>query len=150
MKVSSTMPIDLRPATADDLAFARRLYLDNIREVTERVLAWDEARQTASFDARFEPGEVSVIRLDGEDIGWLQVAELQGELLLKQLFVAPLFQRRGIGTGLLRDLIARAAKAGKRVTLAVVRGNPARSLYERHGFQVTSEDRYKVYMVKEP
>jgi GNAT superfamily N-acetyltransferase len=144
------MQLALRPATAEDLAFARRLYLDNMREATERVLVWDVARQTAGFDARFEPGEVSVIRLDGEDIGWMQVAEPEGEFFPKQFFVAPVFQRRGIGTALLRDLVARAAKAGKGVTLGVVKGNPARSLYERHGFQMASEDRYKLYMAKEP
>jgi hypothetical protein len=51
---------------------------------------------------------------------------------------------------LLRDLIGRAARASKAVTLGVVKGNPTRSLYERHGFQVTSEDRGKVYMAKPP
>ena len=142
------MHITLRPATADDLPFARALYLDNMRAVTERVLVWDEARQTASFDARFVPAEVDIVVLDGEDIGWMQVAENEEALFLKQFFVHPDHQRRGIGTGLLRALIGRAAQAGKAVTLGVVKGNPARSLYERHGFRVTSEDQYKVYMKK--
>jgi len=69
------MNITLRAATSDDLPFARRLYLDNMREVTERVLAWDETRQTASFDAQFVPDEVGIIRLDERDVGWTQVAE---------------------------------------------------------------------------
>jgi ribosomal protein S18 acetylase RimI-like enzyme len=144
------MHITLRPANADDLPFARSLYLDNMRAVTARVVAWDEARQTASFDTRFLPAEVSVVVLDGENIGWMQVAEREDEFFLKQFFIAPRFQRRGIGTKLLQALIERAAQAGKAVTLGVVKGNPARSLYERHGFQVTSEDQSKVYMEKEP
>jgi GNAT superfamily N-acetyltransferase len=144
------MHIALRPATTDDMPFARRLYLDNMRAVTERVLAWDEARQAASFDARFVPHEVSIICLDEQDIGWMQIAESDEEFFLKQFFVHPDHQRRGIGTTLLQDLIVRAARAGKAVTLGVVKGNPARSLYARHGFRVTSEDQYKVYMAKEP
>jgi ribosomal protein S18 acetylase RimI-like enzyme len=144
------MHIILRPATAADLAFARALYLDNMREVTERILAWDEAKQTASFDARFVLDEVSIVRVDEEEIGWMQVAESDGEFFLKQFFIAPRFQRRGIGTRLLQDLIVRAAQTRKAVTLGVVKGNPARSLYERHGFHVTSEDQFKVYMEKEP
>jgi GNAT superfamily N-acetyltransferase len=143
------MPIALRPATIDDLPFARALYLDGMRAVTERVLVWDEAKQAASFDARFVPAEVGIVMQSGREIGWMQVAEEEAALFLKQFFIAPRFQRRGIGTRLLRDLIARAAGTGKAVTLGVVRGNPARSLYERHGFLVTSEDQYKVYMVKE-
>jgi hypothetical protein len=43
--------------------------------VSQRAgLAWDEARQSANFDARFVTGEVSIVRLDGQDIGWMQVA----------------------------------------------------------------------------
>jgi ribosomal protein S18 acetylase RimI-like enzyme len=142
------MAIVLRPATADDLPFARRLYLDNMREVTERVLAWDEAKQTESFDVRFVPAEVGIVVLDETEIGWMQVAESDGEIFLKQFFIDPRFQRRGIGTRLLRDLIERAERAGKAVTLGVVKGNPARSLYERHGFRITGEDLYKVYMAR--
>ncbi len=118
-----------------------------MREVTERVLAWDDARQAANFAARFVPDEVSIVAIDGEDIGWMQVAEREGELFLKQLFVRPDHQRRGVGTKLLLGLIAHA---GKEVALGVVKGNPARSLCERHGFQVASEDQFKVYMVREP
>jgi GNAT superfamily N-acetyltransferase len=145
-----TVHIILRPATAGDLAFARALYLDNMRAVTERVLAWDEAEQAASFAARFVPAEVGIVVLDGEDIGWMQVAESEEAVLLKQFFVHPGHQRRGIGSGLLQAPIRRAAQAGKPVTLGVVKGNPARSLYERNGFRVISEDQYKVYMEKEP
>jgi hypothetical protein len=46
--------------------------------------------------------------------------------------------------------MAHATRAGKAVTLGVVKGNPARSLYERHGFQAAAEDQYKIYMVREP
>jgi ribosomal protein S18 acetylase RimI-like enzyme len=145
------MPVTLRAAMADDLPFARGLYLDNMREVSERAgFAWDEARQATGFDARFVVGEVSVVVRDGEDIGWLQVAERESDLFLKQLFVLPRHRRQGIGTGLLRELIERAQRGRKAVTLGVVKGNPARSLYERHGFHVTGEDAHKVYMALEP
>ena len=107
--------ITLRPATAGDLPFVRSLYLDNMRAVTARVLAWDEARQTASFHTRFLPAEVSVVVLEGRDIGLMQVAEREDEFFLKQFFIVPRFQRRGIGTGLLQALIERAAQAGKAV-----------------------------------
>jgi ribosomal protein S18 acetylase RimI-like enzyme len=141
----------MRPATADDLPFARGLYIDNMREVSQRAgFAWDESRQTTGFDARFVVGEVSIIVLDGADIGWMQIGESERELFLKQLFVHPCHQRLGIGTARLRELIERARRSGKAVTLGVVKGNPARSLYERHGFRVTSEDQYKVYMALEP
>jgi ribosomal protein S18 acetylase RimI-like enzyme len=145
------MRIALRPATPEDMAFARGLYLDNMREVSQRIgFVWDEAQQTARFNARFVVVEVSIIVLDGADIGWMQIAASDTELFLKQFFVHPKHQRRGIGTELLRSLIERASRDRKAVTLGVVKGNPARSLYERHGFRVTGEDAYKVYMALEP
>ena len=142
--------ITLRAATADDPAFARGLYLGNMREVTKRLLAWDEAPQTANFDARFVSSEVNIICLDEQDVGWMQIAESGGEVFLKQFFIHPDFQRRSSDTELLQDLLSRAAQAGKTVTLGVVKTNPARSLYERQGFRITSEDQYKVYMEKNP
>lgn len=145
------MGITLRPATGDDLPFARGLYLDSMREVSQRIgFAWDEARQTTGFNAGFVVAEVSLIGLDGQDVGWMQVGEGESELLLKQFFVHPKYQRRGIGTGVLRDLIARARRERKALALGVVKGNSARSLYERHGFRVTGEDNYKVYMAVAP
>jgi GNAT superfamily N-acetyltransferase len=136
---------------ADDLPFARTLYLDNMREVSQRAgFAWDEARQTAGFDARFVADEVSIIVFDGQDIGWMQIAEREGDFFLKQFFVHPNHQRGGIGTKLLHELIERARREGKAITLGVVKGNPARSLYERHGFHLTGEDQYKVYMAIKP
>jgi len=144
------MDITLRPATAGDLPFARSLYLDGMRDVTRRVRAWDEARQIASFDAGFVPEEVGIVVLNGQDIGWMQIAEDEAVLFLKQFFITPRVRRRGIGTKLLQALTERAARAGKAVTLGVVKGNPARSLYERHGFQATREDHYKIYMERKP
>jgi ribosomal protein S18 acetylase RimI-like enzyme len=43
-------------------------------------------------------------------------------------------------------LIEEARRAGKPITLGVVKINLARRLYERLGFQRTHEDRHKVYM----
>jgi ribosomal protein S18 acetylase RimI-like enzyme len=80
----------------------------------------------------------------------VQIGESEREIFLKQFFIHSAHQRRGIGTRLLQDLLKRAAQAGKPVTLGVVKGNPARSLYERQGFQITSKDDYKVYMAFKP
>ena len=46
----------------------------------------------------------------------------------------PGLRGRGIGTGLLKDLLAEAAEKGRPVRLKVVLTNPARRLYERQGF----------------
>jgi len=59
-------------------------------------------------------------------------------------------QRQGIGTEVMRRLIAEASPTGRAVELAVVKINPALRLYERLGFRVTHEDDHKFYMRREP
>jgi ribosomal protein S18 acetylase RimI-like enzyme len=43
---------------------------------------------------------------------------------------------RGIGSRILADLLTEAQSAGVAVRLTVIEVNPARALYERHGFQL--------------
>jgi hypothetical protein len=50
----------------------------------------------------------------------------------------------------LRTVLARADSEGTDVRLNVLRGSPARRLYERHGFTVDSEDAVDVFMVRAP
>jgi GNAT superfamily N-acetyltransferase len=140
------MQISTRAARPDDLVFARRIYYETMRWIIERLFGWDEAREDAKFAEQFEADEVQIIMVDGRDAGWLQTQEDDSTITLGQLYVVPSLQRRGIGTEVLTRLLALAERERKAVTLAVVKMNPARHLYERHGFQPTHEDEYKVYM----
>ena len=54
--------------------------------------------------------------------------------------VVPSKRGHGIGEELLQELMAKAEAAGyERLSLSVEPGNPARKLYERHGFEVVDE-----------
>src|SRR5215204_5700948 len=140
------MSVSLRAATAADLPFARDLYLGTMRYITDRLPDWDEARHVAQFKERFLLDEVRIIVSDDEDVGWLQVGESDDEILLKQIFLQPRSQRRGIGSQLIADLLERGRRTGKPVRLGVVKINPAVELYKRHGFVITSEHEFKFYM----
>ena len=70
--------------------------------------------------------------------------------ILRRWITSSHMQRQGIGTRVLQMLIEEARRAGKPITLGVVKINPARRLYERLGFQRTHEDRHKVYMRLQP
>ena len=140
------MQITLRPAHPDDVIFARQLYYDTMRWIIERLFGWDEARENTKFAHQFKLEEVEIITVDGLDAGWLQTQSNDSTIILGQLYVAPALQRRGIGTEALNKLLRRARRQGKAVTLSVVKINPARHFYERHGFRMTHEDQFKFYM----
>jgi len=143
------MDVAFRPARLQDFDYCAKLYFAEMeRFIVELQL--DRAAQAAGFRERWRVGEVRLITLDGLDIGWLQTQTEDGALFLAQLFVQSSCQRRGIGTLVMRRLIAEAAHAGDAVTLGVVRGNPALRLYQRLGFRVTHEDSRKFYMRREP
>ncbi|MGC5413332.1 GNAT family N-acetyltransferase, partial [Streptomyces sp. DT225] len=59
-------------------------------------------------------------------------------------------QGRGIGSGVLRRLLARTDAEGAPVRLNVLQGSAARRLYERHGFVTEREDPVDVFMIRRP
>jgi ribosomal protein S18 acetylase RimI-like enzyme len=92
------------------------------------------ALQTAHYGTHYPSAESMVIELDGTPIGRLYVDRGPLELRLMDIALLPEHRGRGIGGGVVRDLIDEAVAAGVPVTLHVEAHNPARRLYERLGF----------------
>ena len=75
----------------------------------------------------------------GQPIGCLNVEWLSGEVKLKRVFLLPAFQKRGIGSQLVRQVLSEATLAGLPVRLRGFRVNPAQRLWQRLGFVVSGE-----------
>ena len=136
----------LRPAGPEDLDFAWGLYRRLMKPLTEELLAWDEERQKAGVEPEIVRGGASIILLAGQRAGWLHVRETREAVELCQLYVLPELQNRGIGSLLLGRLIEQTRRQGKPLTLAVMKNNRARVLYERLGFLPTGESDFKTEM----
>ena len=132
-------PIDLRPATPDDCAFAYRVHCAAMRPSVEETYGWDESWQAQTFQQRFDPAKRQIIRYDGADVGVLSVEERDDSLFVALIAILPAYQRRGIGTSLIRRLQEEASERGLAVTLRVLKVNRARELYERLGFSLVGE-----------
>ena len=137
-----------RPARMGDFVFCAQRYFESMRWIME-ALNLDETRQRESFTAQWRLSEVRIIAIGEEDVGWLQTATLEDSLFLKQLYVIERCRRRGIGADVMNALVEEAMRLRKAVTLAVVKINPARRLYERLGFRITHEDEHKIYLRRE-
>jgi len=103
-----------------------------------------------NFARFFKLDKVRIITADGGDVGWIQEEVNDSGINLGSFYVVPEMQRLGIGTQVLRRLMADASDQSKAITLAVVKINPARHFYERHGFRITHEDEHKFYMRADP
>lgn len=147
----------LRRGGAQDLRF--------LRDMLHHAYYWRE-RVPGSLVSRYvrgwgRPGDTAVIALEnGFPVGaaWFRVfraAEpgygfVDGETPELAIAVVPSKRGHGVGDELLGALIQRAQSAGYgRLSLSVEPGNPARKLYERHGFVVVDEGAEAWTMVAE-
>ena len=143
--------VTLRIATSADAGFVYGVLDRTIRLYVEMTFGrWAEAESRARASGHIAARRTRIIELDGRPIGIMTVDRTGTHTQLEQLFILPEYQRRGIGSKLLEDLLSEAGKAGLPVRLRVLRVNPAKSLYERHGFHVTSEEPERFYMQKTP
>jgi len=130
--------ITLEPASPDDHAFVFQVTEETMRAYVEETFgAWDADAQRGRSREMFDPHTCRIILIDRDRAGLLVVEDRADEIFLAKIYLRRQFQRRGVGTSLIRDLIGRARAAGKPLRLRVLRVNPARSLYERLGFVVT-------------
>jgi GNAT superfamily N-acetyltransferase len=137
----------LRRGGAQDVRF--------LRDMLVHAYYW-RARVPGSLVSRYvrswgRPGDTAVIALEGgfpvgaawfrvfpsAEPGYGFVDESTPELAIA---VVPSKRGHGVGDELLQALLERARSDGyARISLSVEPGNPARKLYERHGFEVVAE-----------
>lgn len=103
-----------------------------------------EARANAASDAK--SGRSQIIQLGSARVGVLCVDRLATHHQLDQLYIIPEHQRQGIGGYVLQLVLSDAQAAGLPVQLRVLRNNPAKAFYERHGFSVASESPERFFM----
>lgn len=135
----------LRPGTDADFPFARRLYLSSMKPLLMALGAWNENEIEEAFRGYFIPDEVRIVTRNGSDVGWIQVSQTDQEFCLDQLHLLEEVRGQGIGTALINSTITAALAENKTVSLSLVKGNPAITLYRRLGFHQVAEDSTKIH-----
>ena len=137
----------LRQATAGDFHRLLRIRNQVLREYIEQVRGWDEGLEEERFRQNFDPATTRVILSDNRVIGFLGVRPENDVLYIAQAYIIPEYQGQGIGTALIREVLA----GDLPVELYVMKLNTgARRLYERLGFRVKSEHETDYRMRAEP
>ncbi len=142
--------LQLRPATSVDYDFLYALHRTTLKAYVDQIWRWNEQWQQDNFRDKFETSDRQVIVFRGEDIGVISVKETTSKIILTNIGINPNYQRNGIGTYLIRQVLDRAFGKGLPVQLQVLQGNPARQLYERLGFVVIEEKTTHCVMLAEP
>ncbi|MFF0339535.1 GNAT family N-acetyltransferase [Kribbella sp. NPDC004875] len=135
----------LRPATAADLEDLVEIRAVVMRPDLERLGRYDAVRVRQRMRDAFVPEHTRIIEVDGELAGSITLRPADDRQWLEHFYLAPAHQGRGLGTAVLTSVLE---SADATVGLNVLQGSPARTLYERHGFVVESEDPVDVFMVR--
>jgi ribosomal protein S18 acetylase RimI-like enzyme len=137
--------VEFRPIRADDREFLCRLYASTRKEEVART-GWSEAEQETFLRFQFEAqhafymehfagADFELVLQHGEAIGRLYNDRRNDEIRIIDIALLPEHRGRGIGSALLRGVLAEAQAAGKPVRIHVESFNPALRLYERLGFR---------------
>ncbi len=146
---SSDQPLNytFRQATAADYEFLYNLNVISLRKYVEATWGWEEAWQQEYFARKFDPDPRQIIQVAGEDVGVVVVEERDGDLYLALIELLPAYQGRGIGTQIIKKLMAQAVEEQRPLSLHVLKTNtPALRLYQRLGFEIVADEKIRYKM----
>ena len=127
--------ITFRAAVVEDFEFIFELHKATLGPYVNQVWGWDDEDQRAYLSRTLDIAATQVIVVDGVDAGRLNLAHQEGDVYVGLIEVAAGFQRRGIGSRILRDVLDDAFGADRGVRLSVLKVNSdAHRLYRRLGF----------------
>jgi ribosomal protein S18 acetylase RimI-like enzyme len=137
--VNKDLSFALRAATEADSGFLWYLTTTTMRDYVAAVGVWDEVWQEQKFRSQYVASKWQIIVVGGSRAGGICLDRNGSAIYVTDIQILPEYQRRGIGSTVLRDLIADAAARDVPLALSVLRSNPdARRLYERLGFSAVS------------
>lgn len=116
------------------------LRIDVMREHLERVFRYKPSRARRIFREHFDEPGLRLILIDGEKAGCVGFRVGEGEIRIDSFYLDRRCHNQGLGTAILKVLLAEADTLGLPVRLEVLRGSPADRFYERHGFVKLDED----------
>jgi ribosomal protein S18 acetylase RimI-like enzyme len=142
--------VSLRPAAESDHDFLRALFASTRQRelaffphgAVGRALFIDGQfnAQCNSYRHAFPLASHEIIEVNAVAAGRLYIDRAGAAFHLIDISLLPEYRGRGIGTMLLRGLLAEAANAGSTVRLSVALSNPAQRLYQRLGFRTVDSD----------
>jgi GNAT superfamily N-acetyltransferase len=138
------------PAAEEDQEFSYQVKKAAEGAYIAAIWGWDEHLQKEFHARDWEQKRPDIIEYDGTQIGTLYARNEEGCLHIRQFFILPEYQNRGIGSALLRRALAEADAAGRVTKVAFLAGNRVERLYDRFGFRLMSQRDHYCYMEREP
>lgn len=135
------MDYQLRQAIPEDHEWIYACKRASIRPYVEAIWGWNESFQQQDFDGDFASiGQFRVIETSGKPIGFLQVLKENDCVEVAELHLLPDYREQGIGSSILRRLLAYCQERELTLQLGCFKENyRAKALYQRLGFRQVEE-----------
>lgn len=128
------------PVTEADFEPLLILRAEVMREHLERVGRYTPERSRRVFRGHFEESGTRLILLNGVRVGCVGFRRHDHEIRIDSFYLERRLHGSGLGTAILKALLAEADATGLPVRLEVLTGSKADRLYRRHGFVKLRED----------
>jgi ribosomal protein S18 acetylase RimI-like enzyme len=127
-----------RPATPDDLEFARELTCKSmLRYYIQHDLLW----QDEAFDVAWAGRDNRLIAWGDNVLGYVSLSRDASALYIRELHIVEAFRGQGNGSWVIDQVLVLARQERRpALRLTVFENNPARALYERKGLRVVGKD----------
>jgi len=137
----------LRTTEYRDQEFCFRVTKEAMKPYVEAAFGpWDDEWQRRRLENDLASSLHEIVVVGGTDIGLWSVTHEPERFLLRKIYLLPEFQRRGIGSILLRRLIRKSEASRVPIELRYLMVNPVVSFYERLGFSWLKEEPPYVYV----
>jgi ribosomal protein S18 acetylase RimI-like enzyme len=152
--------LTFRPIRPDDEEFLYRVYagtrademalVDWSDEQKEAFIRMQFHAQRVAYQDSYADAEFLIISSNEHPVGRLYILRQETNIHIIDIALLPESRNRGIGSAILKDILADGARTGKPVTIHVEMFNPALRLYHRLGFKKTGEHGVYYFMKWEP
>jgi GNAT superfamily N-acetyltransferase len=128
------------PVAEADFEPLLALRTDVMRAHLERVGRYTPERSRQMFRKHFDEAGTRLILKNGVRVGCVGFRRHGDEIRIDSFYLERRLHGSGLGTKILKALLAEADATGLPVRLQVLNGSPADRLYLRHGFVKLRED----------
>jgi GNAT superfamily N-acetyltransferase len=110
---------------------------------------FDPARVRERFLSGFSPEHTRHVEVQGIRVGFVVVKPHEAGLLLDHLYVAPHYQKQGIGSAVLSKVFAEADAKALSVRVGALRESRSNHFYVRHGFALVEQGEWDNYYIRQ-
>ena len=136
----------LLPKTDEAFRFTFEVKRSAMGPYIEEKWGWNEEYQHETHRRHFNAKPFFQIVYQRENVGTVSFDRCDSYFRFGEFYLFPPFQRKGLGTRILRHCVNVADSYGLPVRLEHLKWNPVGSLYKRNGFSTVGESEIHFFM----